>query len=70
MQHNGGMKTDALPQVRIEPQMEFEAQADSAWSRFQTTGAGLPAEEVVAEMRVRLEARRRELQSKHRPPEA
>ncbi len=48
-------------------QAEFEARADAAWSRFQQTGAGVPAEELVAEMRVRLQARRRELQGKHRP---
>jgi predicted transcriptional regulator len=48
-------------------QTEFEARADGAWSRFQQTGTGVPAEEVLAEMRLRLEARRRELQGQHRP---
>ena len=51
-------------------QAEFDARADAAWSRFQQAGAGLPAEELIAEMRVRLEARRRALQGKHRPTEA
>jgi hypothetical protein len=48
-------------------QAEFGARADVAWSRFQKTSVGVPAEEVIAEMRVRLEARRQELQGKHRP---
>lgn len=47
-------------------QTEFDARADAAWSRFQQTGIGAPAAEVVAEMDVRLEARRRELRGKHR----
>ena len=51
-------------------QAEFDARADAAWARFQQTGAAVPAEEVVAEMRARLEARRRELQGKHRPAAA
>ncbi len=51
-------------------QAEFAARADAAWARFQKTGVGVPAEEVVAQMRERLEARRRELQGKHRPTEA
>jgi len=48
-------------------QAEFDARANAAWARFQQSGAAVPAEEVVAEMRKRLEARRRELQGKHRP---
>lgn len=48
-------------------QAEFDARADAAWSRFQQTGSGVPAEEVVAEMRMRLESRRRELQGRSRP---
>ena len=48
----------------------FDARAQAAWTRFQETGVGVPAEEVVAQMRERLEIRRRELQGKHRPPEA
>ena len=51
-------------------QAEFDARADAAWARFQQTGAAVPAGEVVAEMRARLEARRRELQGKHRPTAA
>jgi hypothetical protein len=48
-------------------QAEFEARADAAWTRFQQTGKGVRAEEVVTEMRTRLEVRRRQLQGKHRP---
>lgn len=48
-------------------QAEFDARADAAWSRFQQTGAGTPAQELVTEMRVQLQARRRKLQGKHRP---
>lgn len=51
-------------------QAEFGDRADAAWARFQQTGAAVPAEEVVSEMRTRLEARRRELQGKHRPTKA
>jgi hypothetical protein len=51
-------------------QAEFAGRAEAAWTRFQQTGVGVPAEEVVAQMRERLEARRRELQGKHRPTEA
>ena len=51
-------------------QAEFDARADTAWSRFQQTGAAVPAQEVVDEMRAKVEARRRELQGKHRPAEA
>lgn len=64
-------------QVKVEPvrqaveyrhmQAQFDARADAAWARLQQTGAAMPAEEVVAEMRARLEARRRELQGKCRP---
>lgn len=48
-------------------QAEFDARANAAWSRFQQTGAGVPAEEVIADMRVQLQARRSELQGRHRP---
>jgi hypothetical protein len=51
-------------------QAEFDSRADAAWARFQHTGAGVPAQEVTAEMRARLEARRLELQGKHRPAAA
>lgn len=51
-------------------QAEFEARADAAWTRFQQTGAAVPASEVVAEMRERLETKRRELQRRHRPAKA
>ncbi|HEY8878483.1 MAG TPA: YlcI/YnfO family protein [Roseateles sp.] len=51
-------------------QAELDARADAAWVRFQQTGASVPAEDVVAEMRARLETRRRELQGKHRPAAA
>ena len=48
-------------------QAEFDARANAAWTRYQQAGGGVPAEEVVAQMRERLEAKRRELQGKHRP---
>jgi hypothetical protein len=51
-------------------QAEFAARADAAWSRFQQSGAGVPVEEVVTEMRTRLQARRQALQGKHRPAKA
>lgn len=51
-------------------QMELEARADAAWARFQQTGAAVPAQEVVTEMRAQLEARRHELRGKHRPASA
>jgi len=51
-------------------QAEFDARADAAWMRFQQTGAAVPATEVVAEMRERLESKRRELQDRHRPAKA
>ena len=51
-------------------QAEFDGRADAAWARYQQTGEGVPAEEVVAQMRGRLEAKRRELQGKHRPAAA
>jgi uncharacterized protein YndB with AHSA1/START domain len=103
LQHNQGMKTAIIPQVRVEPQLRadldavlrdgetlsefvestvrgavehrlvqsaFAARADEAWMRFQRTGAGRPAEDVIADMRTRLEAKRKELQSKHRPADA
>lgn len=43
---------------------EFDARADAAWSRFQQTGAGVPAEKLIAEMRLRLEARRQKMLGK------
>lgn len=46
--------------------VEFDARAEAAWVRFQQTGSGSSAEEVLDAMRARLEARRRELQGKHR----
>lgn len=48
-------------------QSAFAARADEAWARFERTGAGRLAEEVIAEMRSRLGARRKELLGKHRP---
>lgn len=48
----------------------FAARDDDAWARFQLTGAGRPATDVIADMRTRLEARRTELQSKHPPADA
>jgi hypothetical protein len=51
-------------------QAEFAARAEGAWTRFQQTVDGVPAEEVVVRMRERLETRRCELRGKHRPTEA
>ena len=51
-------------------QDEFNARADAAWERYQRTGVGRPAEEVIADLRARLEQRRKELQGKHRPAQA
>jgi predicted transcriptional regulator len=51
-------------------QTEFDARADAAWARFQATGAGVPADEVLAEMRGQLQARRAELQGKQGPGKA
>jgi hypothetical protein len=48
-------------------QMEFQARADAAWQRFQRTGEGRPAGEVVAALQSKLDARRRELKGKRRP---
>jgi antitoxin component of RelBE/YafQ-DinJ toxin-antitoxin module len=47
--------------------MEFQARADAAWQSFEKTGQGRPAEQVVAALQSRLDARRRELQGKRRP---
>ncbi|WP_396269470.1 YlcI/YnfO family protein [Ideonella sp.] len=51
-------------------QAEFDARADAAWARFQQSGDGIPAQEVMDEMRARLQARRHELQGKRRPASA
>lgn len=51
-------------------QAEFDARANASWLQFQQTGAGVPADEVVAELRSQLEARRRDLQGQHRPKTA
>ncbi|MEK8048713.1 YlcI/YnfO family protein [Ideonella sp. DXS22W] len=55
----------AVDQRRM--QAEFSARAEAAWTRFQQTAAGTPADTVVDELRTRLTARRRELQNKRRP---
>lgn len=49
-------------------QKEFHARADAAWAHFQQSGEGYPAEDVVAELRKKVNAKRRQLQGKHRPP--
>jgi hypothetical protein len=51
-------------------QMEFQARADAASRRFLKTGKARPAEEVVAALQSKLDARRRKLQGKHRPADA
>ncbi len=48
-------------------QIEFHLRADAAWAHFQQTGEAYPAQEVVAELRAKVDARRRHLQGKHRP---
>lgn len=48
-------------------QAEFDARADAAWTQFQQTGDGVPAEKLVGELRGRLEARRQALTGKRRP---
>jgi hypothetical protein len=45
----------------------FGARAQAPLERYQRTGVTYPAEEVLADMRERLEARRRELAGRHRP---
>lgn len=55
----------AVEQRRI--QSEFEARAEAAWVRFQQTGESVPAAEVIAEMRRRLQARKRQLKGQRKP---
>ncbi len=55
----------AVEQRRI--QSEFEARAEAAWVQFQQTGESVPAAEVLAEMRRRLQARKRQLKGQHKP---
>jgi hypothetical protein len=96
MQHNVGMKTAILPQVRVEPELraeleavlrdgetlsgfvettvrnaieyrraqaEFHARGEAAWQSYRRDGVGHAAGEVIAELRGKLEARRRSLQA-------
>ena len=51
-------------------QVEFDARSEAAWARFNQTGKAVPAEQVMAEMRASLDARRRELKGKRRPTAA
>jgi len=48
-------------------QNEFHARADAAWEEYQRTGVSYPAGDVVAQLRAKLDARRKELQGMHRP---
>jgi predicted transcriptional regulator len=48
-------------------QKEFHSRADAAWAHFQQTGEAYPAQDVVAELRAKVDAKRRHLQGKHRP---
>jgi hypothetical protein len=48
-------------------QAEFHARADKAWGEYKRTGASHSAEEVVAELRAKTDARRKQLQGKRRP---
>jgi len=47
---------------------DFHALADAALERFQRTGEGVPASEVIAKLRAKLEARRRGLQRRDADP--
>ena len=60
-----GTVRKAVEQRRI--QAEFEARAEAAWVRYQQTGESVPAAEVLAEMRRRLQARKRRLKGQHKP---
>ena len=60
-----GTVRKAVEQRRI--QAEFEARAEAAWVRYQQTGESVPAAEVIAEMRRRLQARQRQLKGQRRP---
>ena len=88
------MKTGALPQVRVEPELraelesvlrqgetlsefvktsvrnaveyrrvqnEFHARGDASWAEYQRTGVSYSTDEVVAELRGMVEARRQQL---------
>jgi predicted RNase H-like HicB family nuclease len=66
-----------LPGVMAYGDTEQEAQAKAESmalsvlaERFQRTVTGRPAEEISADMRTRLEARRKELPSRRRPADA
>ncbi len=48
-------------------QKEFHARADAAWAHFLRTGEAYPAQEVVAELRAKVDVKRRQLHGKHRP---
>jgi predicted transcriptional regulator len=48
-------------------QGEFQRRTDAAWERFQRTGRGRTAEEVLLDLHGRLDARRQELKDKQRP---
>lgn len=59
-----GTVRKAVEQRRI--QAEFEARAEAAWVRFEQTGESVPAGTVIAEMRQRLQALRRQLKGQHK----
>ena len=48
-------------------QAEFHARADAAWEEYKRTGASHAAKDVVAELRAKTDARRKQLQGKRRP---
>jgi len=48
-------------------QAEFQARGEAAWQQYQRTGASIPAEEVVNELRDMLEAKRKQLQAQATP---
>jgi Arc/MetJ-type ribon-helix-helix transcriptional regulator len=47
-------------------QAEFHERGRAAWQEYQRTGVSYPADEVIAEMGEKLEARRRALRDKGR----
>jgi len=42
-------------------QMRFHERGQAAWERFQRTGTSVPADEVLARLQAKLDARRRQL---------
>lgn len=49
-------------------QTEFHARGEAAWQQYQRTGASIPAEQVIQEMRDMMEAKRRQLRARTTQP--